>query len=282
MTLYLFDEIFNKSYYYFMDLIGYVLAIAIGLLLSLLGGGGSILTVPVLVYIFKIEPGLATAYSLLIVGTSSAVASVNYLRKGLASPKTALFFSFPSFLMVFSTRKYLMPLIPKEIARFGDFILTKNALIMITFALLMVLASRAMIKKRKEIDSISEAIRRVNYGLIFIEGLVVGTLTGFVGVGGGFLIIPVLTNFVKLPMKLAVGTSLMIIAINSLIGFTGDLGKHTINWTFLGTFIGLALVGVIIGTTLSKRLDNQQLKPAFGWFTLMMGTWILIKELILK
>ena len=265
-----------------MELLGYFLAIIIGLLLSLLGGGGSILTVPVLVYIFEIEPGLATAYSLLIVGSTSAIASINYLLKGLASPKTALFFSFPSFIMVFITRKYLMPLIPNEIAQFGDFVLTKNALIMITFALLMVLASKAMIKKRKEVNSISEAIKRVNYGLIFLEGLVVGTLTGFVGVGGGFLIIPVLTNFVKLPMKLAVGTSLMIIAINSLIGFTGDIGKHEMNWTFLGIFVSLALVGVLIGTTLSKRLDNQQLKPAFGWFTLLMGTWILIKELILK
>ena len=265
-----------------MELLGYFLAVIIGLLLSLLGGGGSILTVPVLVYIFEIEPGLATAYSLLIVGSTSAIASINYLLKGLASPKTALFFSFPSFIMVFITRKYLMPLIPNEIAQFGDFVLTKNALIMITFALLMVLASKAMIKKRKEVNSISEAIKRVNYGLIFLEGLVVGTLTGFVGVGGGFLIIPVLTNFVKLPMKLAVGTSLMIIAINSLIGFTGDIGKHEMNWTFLGIFVSLALVGVLIGTTLSKRLDNQQLKPAFGWFTLLMGTWILIKELILK
>lgn len=263
-----------------MDLVGYILAIAIGLLLSLLGGGGSILTVPVLVYVFSIDPSLATAYSLLIVGITSAVASINYLRKGLASPKTALFFSFPSFIMVFSTRKYFMPMIPDKIAQFGDFILTKNTLIMLTFALLMVLASRSMIRKRQEVDNISEAIRRVNYSLIFIEGLVVGTLTGFVGVGGGFLIIPVLTNFVKLPMKLAVGTSLMIIAINSLIGFTGDLGKHQMNWTFLGTFICLALAGVLFGTALSKRLDNQQLKPAFGWFTLVMGTWILIKELV--
>jgi uncharacterized protein len=265
-----------------MDFIGYILAVLIGLLLSLLGGGGSILTVPVLVYIFEIDAGLATAYSLLIVGSTSAMASINYLRKGLASPKTAMFFSFPSFVMVFVTRKFLMPLLPNEIAQFGDFILTKNILIMSTFAILMVLASRSMIRKRQVMDNISEAMQRLNYSLIFVEGLVVGTLTGFVGVGGGFLIIPVLTNFVKLPMKLAVGTSLMIIAINSLIGFTGDLGKHHLDWTFLGTFISLALVGVLIGTTLSKRLDNQQLKPAFGWFTLVMGTWILIKELILK
>ena len=261
-----------------MDLLGYALAICIGLLLSLLGGGGSIMTVPVLVYIFKIEPPLATAYSLLIVGSTSAVASINYQLKGLASLRTALFFSFPSFIMVFITRKYLLPLIPNEIAHFGEFILTKNGLIMLTFATLMLLASRAMIRKRRVMDNISEAMKKLNYSLIFVEGLLVGTLTGFVGVGGGFLIIPVLTNFVKLPMKLAVGTSLIIIAINSLIGFTGDLGKHNLNWTFLGTFIGLALVGVLIGTSLSKRLDNQQLKPAFGWFTLLMGTWILIKE----
>ena len=282
MTLSLFDKIFNQFQYYFMDLLGYSLAICIGLLLSLLGGGGSIMTVPVLVYIFKIEPPLATAYSLLIVGSTSAMASINYQLKGLASLRTALFFSFPSFIMVFITRKYLLPLIPNEIAHFGGFTLTKNGLIMLTFAILMLLASRAMIRKRQIVDDISEAIKRLNYSLIFVEGLLVGTLTGFVGVGGGFLIIPVLTNFVKLPMKLAVGTSLIIIAINSLIGFTGDLGKHNLNWTFLGTFITLALVGVLIGTSLSKRLDNQQLKPAFGWFTLLMGSWILIKELILK
>jgi uncharacterized membrane protein YfcA len=153
---------------------------------------------------------------------------------------------------------------------------------MLLFAVLMVLASRSMIRKRQVVDDISEAMKRMNYGMIFLEGLIVGVLTGFVGVGGGFLIIPVLTNFVKLPMKLAVGTSLMIIAINSLIGFTGDIGKHTMDWSFLGIFIGLALVGVMAGTWLSKSINNQQLKPAFGWFTLLMGIWILTKELILQ
>jgi uncharacterized membrane protein YfcA len=265
-----------------MDLVGYILAVLIGILLSLLGGGGSILTVPVLVYIFKLEPAIATAYSLLIVGVTSAFASIRYLQKRLASVKTALFFSFPSFLMVFFTRKYLMPLLPTEIIRLPNFVLTKSALIMLLFAVLMVLASRSMIRKRQVVDDISEAMKRMNYGMIFLEGLIVGVLTGFVGVGGGFLIIPVLTNFVKLPMKLAVGTSLMIIAINSLIGFTGDIGKHTMDWSFLGIFIGLALVGVMAGTWLSKSINNQQLKPAFGWFTLLMGIWILTKELILQ
>jgi uncharacterized protein len=262
-----------------MELLGYGLAIIIGLLLSLLGGGGSIMTVPVLVYIFKMPPPVATAYSLLIVGATSAFASTDYLRKGLASPKTALFFSFPSFLMVFGTRKFIMPLIPEQIIQIGGFSLTKNLLIMLTFAVLMVLASYSMIRGKKEIDDMATAQKQMPYTIIFLEGLVVGLLTGFVGVGGGFLIIPVLTAFVKLPMKLAVGTSLMIITINSLIGFTGDLGKFPFDWQFVFTFVGLALVGVMIGWELAKRLSNKQLKPAFGYFTLLMGTWILIKEL---
>jgi uncharacterized protein len=264
-----------------MEYLGYGLAILIGLLLSLLGGGGSIMTVPVLVYIFGFAPEVATAYSLLIVGSTSALASGHYLRLGLASVQTALFFSFPSFLMVFLTRKFLMPQLPAQIAQIGGFILTKNLLIMSTFAVLMLLSSRAMILPKKKIETYQEATRRVSYWLIFLEGLLVGLLTGFVGVGGGFLIIPVLTNFIKLPMKLAIGTSLTIIAINSLIGFTGDLGKFPIDWIFVLKFISLAMVGVIVGWEISKRLSNHQLRPAFGWFTLAMGSLILWREIFL-
>ena len=237
-----------------MEILGYVLAIFIGILLSVLGGGGSIMTVPVLVYMFFLPPQIATAYSLLIVGILSIFASLTYLKNGEASPKTALFFSFPSFIMVFITRKYLMPMVPETIATIGNFRLEKNSFIMFIFAILMLIASKSMIKGRKEINDIKSITNKTNYGFIFFEGLAVGLLTGFVGVGGGFLIIPVLTNFIKLPMKLAVGTSLMIIAINSLIGFLGDIGNFEIDFQFLGKFLGLALVGVLIGIKLTKYL----------------------------
>lgn len=265
------------------ELLGFGLAILIGLLLSLLGGGGSILTVPVLVYVFGIEPALATAYSLFIVGVSSLVGSLNYLRQGLASPKTALFFSFPSFVMVYVMRKFAMPHIPNEVITIGDFVVSKNLLIMSVFALTMVLASSSMIRGKKGINEDLETLRQqLNYPLVFVEGLLVGCLTGFVGVGGGFLIVPVLTVMLKVPMKFAVGTSLMIITINSLMGFLGDVGSHAIDWTFIGKFVGLSIVGVFIGGYLSKFLNNKQLKPAFGWLTLVMGLWILGKELLLK
>jgi uncharacterized protein len=263
-----------------MEIFGYLLAVLIGILLSVLGGGGSIMTVPVLVYIFLFPPQIATAYSLLIVGVISAIASISYFAKGQVSPKTALFFSFPSFVMVYLTRKFLMPIIPETIATFGNFRLEKSHFIMITFAILMLIASKSMIKGRKEINDIESITTKMNYGFIFFEGLAVGLLTGFVGVGGGFLIIPVLTNFIKLPMKLAVGTSLMIISINSLIGFLGDLDKFQLDYVFLTKFLGLALIGVFIGTKLSKKLNNNQLRPAFGWFILVLSIIILVKEIV--
>ncbi len=262
-----------------MDVIGYILAVFIGILLSILGGGGSILTVPVLVYIFLLPPPIATAYSLLIVGFISTVASLTYLKNGLASPKTALFFSFPSFVMVFITRKYILPNIPETIFQAGNIVVEKNHLIMVLFALLMLIASRSMILGRKTVNDIESITKNLNYSFIFAEGLAVGVLTGFVGVGGGFLIIPVLTNFIKLPMKLAVGTSLMIIAINSLIGFIGDIGHFKMDFQFLAIFTGLALIGVIIGTNLSKKIKNETLKPTFGWFVLVISLVILGKEI---
>lgn len=264
-----------------MEFVGFFLAVVIGLLLSLLGGGGSILTMPVLVYVFGISPTLATAYSLLVVGTASAVASLAYWRQGLASPKTALFFSFPSFVMVFCTRKYFLPWLPDVLLRFETFSVTEDLLLMVLFAALMVLASFSMLRGQREGRDDFATARKVNYPLIFTEGLVMGVLSGLVGVGGGFLIVPILTHRVRLPIKLAVGTSLMIIAINSLVGMLGDLGQHPTDWAFLGKFLGLTLLGVAAGTKLSKRVDGKHLKPAFGWLTLAVGTGILIRELVL-
>jgi uncharacterized protein len=261
-----------------MEIFGYFLALVIGMLVSILGGGGSILTVPVLVYIFMMPASVATGYSLLIVGVISAVASLSYLKNGLSSPKTALFFSFPSFIMVYLTRKFVLPLIPEQIFQIGSYSVEKGHLIMVLFAILMLVASKSMITGRKTVNDIESITSKMKYGFIFMEGLTVGLLTGLVGVGGGFLIIPVLTNFIKLPMKLAVGTSLMIIAINSLIGFLGDLSHFKPDFKFLLLFIGLSLIGAFIGLKIQKKIKNEQLKPAFGWFTLIVSMIILFKE----
>lgn len=270
--------IIRESKKFSMDIIGYLASILIGLSLGLIGGGGSILTVPVLVYLFSIDAVLSTGYSLFIVGLTSAVGSYNYFQKQLVSVKTAIVFGIPSIIAVYSTRKFIVPAIPDEVFMVGDFIMTKRLLLMGLFAVLMILASYSMIKGRK--DVIGEEKQKFNYPLITLEGLVVGILTGLVGAGGGFLIIPALVVLSKLPMKKAVGTSLVIIASKSLLGFAGELGNPNIEWYFLLSVSAFAIIGIIIGTQLSKFIDGKKLKPAFGWFVLVMGVYILIKEII--
>jgi uncharacterized membrane protein YfcA len=247
--------------------------------LGLIGGGGSILTVPVLVYLFAIEPVIATSYSLFIVGLTSAVGSFNYFKKGLVNIKTAIVFGIPSIVAVFATRALIVPAIPKEVFTVGDFIVTKSILMMVLFAVLMIAASYSMIKKDKKTGSDENGEQKFNYPLILIEGAVVGILTGLVGAGGGFLIIPALVILSKLPMKEAVGTSLVIIAAKSLIGFFGESGETSINWQFLMTISAFAIIGIVIGTAMSKKIDGAKLKPAFGWFVLIMGIYIITKEL---
>ena len=263
---------------------GYFAAIFIGLALGIMGGGGSILTVPVLVYLMGVSPVLSTAYSLFVVGSTSAVGASGYFRKGLVSLKTAVVFLLPSLLAVFAVRKVLLPAIPPELFTVGRLVFTKDLLVLVAFAVLMVGAAASMIRPLPAAEvrpAASPAPRAFNYPLILLMGLVVGMLTGFVGAGGGFLIIPALVLGARLPMKLAVGTSLAIIALNSLIGFTGDLSAGTpIAWPFLLGFLAFALVGIVLGTYLARFIPGTKLKPAFGWFTLAMGTGILTKELL--
>ena len=261
-----------------LTVIGYISASLIGLSLGLIGGGGSILTVPVLVYLIGVNPVLATAYSLFVVGFSSLIGTVTYFKKGLVNLKTALIFGLPSILAVFSTRKFIIPSIPDEIFTINDFIFTKEIAVMVLFSILMILASVSMIRGRKDREQTEE--QKFNYPLIMIEGVVVGVLTGLVGAGGGFLIIPALVVLSKLPMKEAVGTSLLIIASKSLIGFLGDISNYTIDWTFLLIFTSIAVSGIFIGIALSNRIPGQKLKPAFGWFVLVMGIYILGKSIL--
>jgi hypothetical protein len=332
-----------------MDIAGYIAAIVVGFTLGLIGGGGSILTVPVLVYLIHIEPVLATAYSLFVVGISSSVGALNYMKKGLLNYKTAFIFAVPSFIAVFLTRKFLVPAIPEQLFSIGkldittdvlfiiilivtmlgvslfslnitfrgskkhlkafllvtpaaimvfivrqfiipeipdnliiigDFTLTKNVGIMLLFAMVMFLASFSMIKGRKNLDQLEESNdMKYNYPLIVGEGAIVGTVTGLVGAGGGFLIIPALVLLAGLPMKMAIGTSLLIISVKSLLGFLGDLGNQEIHWVFLLAFTGLSILGIFAGTYTSKFIDGTKLKKLFGWFVLLMAIYIIINEL---
>ncbi len=260
-----------------MEYIGFAASILIGVSLGLIGGGGSILTVPVLVYLFGVEPVLATAYSLFIVGLTSAVGSINYFSNKLVDIKTAVIFGIPSIIAVFLTRAWIVPAIPAEVITIGSFILTKRLLLMGLFALLMIAASYSMIKKSTAPKEESGP-RVYNYPVILLEGAVVGILTGLVGAGGGFLIIPALVVLSKLPMKMAVGTSLVIIAAKSLIGFFGEGGETHTDWQFLAIVSAFAILGIFIGSRMAKNIDGNKLKPAFGWFVLVMGIYILGKE----
>ncbi len=264
-----------------MIIAGYFAAALIGLSLGLIGGGGSILTVPVLVYLFGIDAVTATAYSLFVVGATSLVGAFPKYKEGLVDLKTAFIFGGPSILAVYLTRAYLVPFIPDQVFSFGDFEMSKRLLLMGLFALLMVFASISMIRNKKPVVQATGGEQGFKYGLILIEGAVVGVLTGLVGAGGGFLIIPALVLFTGLPMKKAVGTSLLIIAAKSLIGFTGDLGNLKPDWQLLLIVTGIAIIGIIAGNRLARQIDGDKLKKGFGWFVLVMGIYILIKESLL-
>lgn len=262
-----------------IDILGFAGALLIGVVLGLIGGGGSILTVPVLVYILDIHPVTATAYSLFVVGTAAAVGAIRNAQKKMVDFRTGIVFAIPAFLSVYLTRKFVVPAIPEDLFDVGDFHVTRDVAIMIFFAIIMLLASISMIRGRKDKEQESDEIH-YNYPMILIEGFVVGFITGIVGAGGGFLIIPALVLLANLPMKKAVATSLMIIAIKSLVGFLGDVENIAIDWGFLLVFTSFSVVGIFLGIYLSKFVDGSKLKKGFGWFVLIMGVYIVLREVL--
>lgn len=265
-----------------IEIIGFTASIFIGVSLGLIGGGGSILTLPVMVYLLHISPVISTAYSLFVVGTTSLVGSASFMQKKLVNYRAAMVFAIPSFTTVFLTRKFLVPAIPDPLISLSGFEISKNVGIMVFFALIMLAASYSMIKSKKQEDENVDSTLKFNYPMIALEGGLVGVLTGIVGAGGGFLIIPALVLFARLPMKMAVGTSLLIIAAKSLIGFLGDLSNLSVDWSFLLPFTALSVVGIFVGTYLSKFIPGEKLKKAFGWFVLVMGIYIISKEVFFK
>lgn len=263
-----------------MEILGYIAIILAGISIGLIGAGGGILTVPILVYLFAINPVIATAYSLFLVGSTSLMGVIpKYLSKNI-SLKTALIFGIPSMISVFITRKFILPEIPNTVFYIGEIAVSKSLFLMVLFAILMIFAARSMLKKRAlptDSQNDNTAVRPIFVSLL---GFLEGCLTGLVGAGGGFIIIPILTLLAKIEIKKAIGTSLLIVAVKSLIGSIGDVtsGYLEIDWPFLLTISSLSIFGMFIGNALSKKIDGQRLKSGFGWFILIMGIYILVKE----
>ena len=262
-----------------MIILGYAMAMAMGLTLGMIGAGGSILTMPILVYVFGVSPYLATTYSLFLVGTTAAVGTITYSLKSQIDFMKAMLFGIPSIAAVYLTRLHLMPSLPPELLSVNDYSLTLDIFIMILFAILMAVASVLMLRqshpnKKNLIHS------KVLWVVIILEGLTVGMLTGILGAGGGFLIIPALVILVGMDMRVAVGSSLLIIALKSFMGFLADLQAGiAVDYPFLLTFLLFTVLGLSLGFGLSKKVSADGLKKLFGWFTLFMGIFILIKEI---
>ena len=265
-----------------MEILGWVLAIFVGLALGLMGGGGSILCVPIFVYLFGFDTDLATSYSLFVVGVSSIAGTFKYFEEKLISFRAFISFGMPALLAVYLNRLLLIPKIETNLFQVGDFWVTKDMLVMLLFAGLMLPAAYIMIKGRDLEEDAEKKAKNLNYPLVVVAGFIIGFFTSLIGAGGGFLIIPAMVLLFKMPVKRAIGTSLSIIMVNSLIGFSGDVQADLqIDWIFLLKFTGLAVGGIFAGIYLSRHISGQKLKPLFGWFVLIMGIGIIVKELVL-
>ena len=263
-----------------LEIIGYIISVLIGVSLGLIGGGGSILTMPILVYLFKVDPVTATTYSLFIVGFTSLVGGVKaFVQKHIDFSAISLF-GIPSILSIFIARHFILPAIPENIFTIGNLVVTKGVFFMLIFALLMLVASVFMLKtpeERLDVQASHEKHPPI-LGLV-LPGFLVGLVTGLLGAGGGFLIIPALVLIIKVPMKTAIGTSLLIIAINSTFGFIFSIGHFYFDWPLLLSFTLLAVIGVFIGSKLGENIPAGSLKKGFGWFVVVIGIAIIVKEL---
>lgn len=262
-----------------MELLGFAASLLMGITLGLMGGGGSILTVPILVYLFSVSPVAATGYSLFVVGTTALIGSLFYVRSKEVDYRTAWAFALPSVIGVNLSRAFVIPYIPAVLLTGEFFTLTKDVVIMVAFAVLMLAASYSMIRKNG-VRALAPDYPALSMLRLALTGAGIGLIAGFVGAGGGFLIIPALVFIAALPMRTAVGTSLVIIAFQSLLGFSGDVARGAdINWTLLLSITAFAAAGIAIGTVFSGKIKEQKLKIAFGWFVLVMGGILLTEQL---
>lgn len=264
-----------------LNIFGYISALVIGVSLGLIGGGGSILAVPVLAYLFAIDEKAATAYSLFIVGSSSLVGGLKQHVKDYVDWQTAIVFGIPSIIGVATVRYFIIPILPDVLFTWGSVEFTRRMGMFGLFAVLMIPAATSMINQKQSPIKTDVKVR-YNYPLIVLEGLVIGGITGLIGAGGGFLIIPALVLLANVEMKIAIGTSLIIVAFKSVLGFfIGDALTMAIDWTFLLSFTGISLIGIFIGSYLGNFINGEKLKKGFGYFIFIMALFIFIMEFII-
>ncbi|GAB4004855.1 sulfite exporter TauE/SafE family protein [Spirosoma migulaei] len=261
------------------ELFGYASALLVGLVIGLAGGGGSILTVPIFVYVFHIPTVLATTYSLFVVGSTSLIGSLHHVWHKRVDLPVTVAFALPSFVSVYLSRRYLVPALPDPLFQFERFVLPKSDAILYFFAIVMIIAARAMIRNDRP-EQGEAADGRPRYGSLALDGLAVGLLTGTIGAGGGFLIVPMLVLMAGLPIHRAVATSVLIIAVNSFVGFLGDIHHTDLNWNFLLPFTGLSIVGIFVGMYLARYVAPDKLKKGFGWFVLVIALYMIGREIL--
>lgn len=259
-----------------MEIVIYAIALLIGVSLGLIGAGGAIVAVPAFVYLGNTPPTIASGYALFVVAIVTAVGAVQYVRNKLVDWRSVVAFGVTTLVSIALIRKFIMPELPESFTLLNLFLETDTVL-MLAFASILMLAGAGMLKKRKPRDSDEPT----HIGRLTAFGIIIGIVSGFLGVGGGFLMTPAMVLWGGLDMKKAVGTSLVLISANGLVGVAADLSTDVqYDWPFLLTFTALATVGTIIGTTLSKRIDGQRLKAGFGYFVLTLGAVVLLRELL--
>lgn len=253
-----------------MTLLGAALALVVGLVLGLLGGGGSVLTVPILIYVLHVPVKPAIAMSLCVVGLVAMIGFLSHLRQGTVAPKVAL--AFAPFAVVAA---FVAGRLAKDISPTAQLVL---------FAIIGLAGSVLMLRGGPRTDIWAEDLAydfhpdMRTLSLLALQGLGVGFLTGIIGVGGGFLIVPALVIVAKLPMRLAVGTSLLVIMLNALAGFAGYLGHAAIDWKLVAWFTSIAAIGSILGTMASKRVPQHRLRHVFGFLLIVVSFYVLYKR----
>jgi len=257
-----------------MEIIGYIGAFLMGIVLGAIGSGGSILTVPLLVYLFNVTPTIATGYSLLIVGITAFIGAIRYYTKGMIDIRSATIFAIPSIAMTYITRAYIMPNIPDNILG-----IDRDSSIMFLFAALMIVSAFMMYKDSHFSNKRNVDISHPKF-LIILEGIVVGFITGLLGAGGGFLIMPALVLLMKMPISMAIGSSLFIISLKSLIGFVGDLQSGIIiQMPMILYFIICTVIGMIIATKYFSSKKDMLRQKFFAIFTALVAIFIVLKEI---